>query len=57
MNPSGSEKAERGSKRREGNEPSRVPSISLLEGSGALRGMGDKVRHASSHQHRLHDGA
>lgn len=34
MNPSRSEKAERGSKRREGNEPSRVPSISLREGSG-----------------------
>lgn len=40
MNPSGSEKTERGSKRREGNEPFRVPSMSLPEG-GALRGMGE----------------
>lgn len=43
MNPSGSEKTERGSKRAEGNEPSPVPSISLPEGGGALRGMGEKI--------------
>jgi hypothetical protein len=42
MNPCGSEKTERGSKRREGKEPSRVPSMSLPEGGGALRGMGEK---------------
>ena len=43
MNPRGSEKTERSSKRREGNEPSRVPSMSLPEGGGALRGMGEKL--------------
>jgi hypothetical protein len=42
MNPSGSEKAEWGSKRTEGNEPSPVPSILLPEGSGAIREMGEK---------------
>lgn len=41
MNPSGSEKRERGSKRRKGNEPS-VPLMSLPEGGGAIRGMGEK---------------
>jgi hypothetical protein len=42
MNPSGSEKTEWGSKRTEGNEASRVPSISLPEGGSAIRGMGEK---------------
>jgi hypothetical protein len=42
MNPSGSEKTERGSKRRKGNEPSRAPSMCLPEGGGTLRGMGEK---------------
>jgi hypothetical protein len=40
MNSSGSEKTERGSKRRKGNEPSRVPSMCLPEG-GTLRGIGE----------------
>jgi hypothetical protein len=43
MNPRGSEKTERGSKRTEGNEASRVRSILLPEGGGALRDMGEKV--------------
>lgn len=41
MNPSGSEKTEWGSKRREGNKATWVPSISLPEG-GDVHGMGEK---------------
>lgn len=41
MNPRGSEKTERGSRRREGNEPSRLPSISLPEDGGGIRGRGE----------------
>ena len=42
MDPSGSEKTEGSSKRRKGNEASRVPSMSLPEGGGAIGGMGEK---------------
>ena len=42
MNPSGFEKTERGSKRTEGNEPSRTLSNSLPKGDGAIHGMGEK---------------
>lgn len=44
MNPSGSEKTDRGCKRMEGNEPAQVLSISLPEGGGVIRssGMGEK---------------
>jgi hypothetical protein len=42
MNPSWSEKTEQGSKRTEGNKPSRVPSILLPEDGALYAGMGEK---------------